>query len=175
MHSNYLHVDFNEIPIKSTDVLRWQDGRRWMVVLNGEEVEFQPLYHTDCISHTDYICIPNEYEEDAAETKQDDDCDANYLRLITNKSIDKDIAKLKPVVSEILRECLKYANKQQSKCEVSIDLGGRNALSNKKASRIEQLLKDKGLDVHWHYGDGNYFKEDFHVFAIEWGDSEKSR
>lgn len=106
----------------------------------------------------------------AIEEKQDDkdDYTADDLGLITQNAIDEDLVTFKPVVKDMLQECIKYAKKQQTNCEVSIDLGGRGVLANEKAKKIGQLLKNKGFDVEWHYGDGDYFKEYIHVFCIKW-------
>lgn len=191
MHNNYLHVDFKEIPIQSTDILRWQDGRKWMVVLNGEEVEFQPLYHPTDIGEASQYHIDDEKHEGAtSETEKeksdepeenlreiDEDhayYDANTLGCITASAIAEEDKKLDSVIRNIIDECIKVAKKCETEARVVIDLGGTsNYIANGKAKRISKILAERGFEVSYHNGTGDY-EYDRHVFNIKWSAIEGS-
>ena len=119
MHNNYLRVDFKEIPIQNTDILRWQDGRKWMVVSNGEEVEFNPLYHTVYQGEDSQYCFDDgKYEDATSETEGeksgeseekpreiDEDhatYDANTLGCITASAIAEEDKKLDSIITDYL-------------------------------------------------------------------------
>lgn len=199
-HNNYLHVEFKEIPIKSTDVLRWQDGRKWMVVANGEEVEFNPLYHIVYPGESSPYCIDDtKYEESTAEIDDDHEedntpeethdatekelkdldedhasYDANTLGCITASAIAEEDKKLDSVIRNIIDECIKAAKKCETEARVVIDLGGTsNYIANNKAKRISRILAERGFEVSYHNGTGNY-EYDRHVFNIQWSAIEGS-
>lgn len=188
-HNNYLRVDFKEIPIKSTDVLRWQDGRKWMVVLNGEEVEFNPLYHMVYPEESSQYRIDDgKYEDATSETEEekldkpeeepretDEDhasYDASTLGYITASAIAEEDKKLDSVIRNIIDECIKVAKKCMTEARVVIDLGGTsNYIANEKAKRISRILAERGFEVSYHNGTGDY-EYDRHVFNIKWSVAE---
>ena len=185
--NNYLHVETPEIRIKHGDVLTDANGSKWMVNCTDDPVvQFVPLYRvceqvTQDGNNTSFVRqivteLPDDEEVRAEGENSAADYDANDLGLITQNAIEEDLAKLKPIVANMLQECIKHAKNQQLSCEVSVDLGGRNSLANKKAEKIEGILKDKGfVEVKWHYGDGTYFKENVHVFFIRWRVPDKTQ
>lgn len=185
--NNYLHVEMPEIRIKHGDVLTDANGSKWMVNCEDEPaVQFVPLYRVcekvtqdgNSTSVVQQIVteLPDDEEVRAEGENSAADYDANDLGLITQNAIEEDLAKLKPIVANMLQECIKHAKNQQTNCEVSVDLGGRNSLANKKAEKIEGILKSKGfVEVKWHYGDGTYFKENVHVFFIRWRVPDKTQ
>ena len=185
--NNYLHVETPEIRIKHGDVLTDANGSKWMVNCKDDPaVQFIPLYRvceqvTQDGNNTSFVRqivteLPDDEEVRAEGENSAADYDANDLGLITQNAIEEDLAKLKPIVANMLQECIKHAKNQQLSCEVSVDLGGRNSLANKKAEKIEGILKDKGfVEVKWHYGDGTYFKENVHVFFIRWRVPDKTQ
>lgn len=185
-HNNYLRVDFKEIPIESTDILRWKDGRKWMVVLNGEEVEFNPLYHTVYRGEEDsrYFIDDGKYEDATSETEEeksgepeempreiDEDhatYDANTLGCITASAIAEEDKKLDSIIRNIIDECIKVAKRCETEARVVIDLGGTsNYIANNKARRISKILTERGFEVSYHAGTGDY-EYDRHVFNIKW-------
>lgn len=191
-HNNYLHVDFKEIPIENTDILRWQDGRKWMVVVNGEEVEFQPLYHLVYPEESSSLIYPDKstfctgdgkYEDSKAETIKEElkdlnehmdsaAYDAEMLGCITASAIAEEDRKLDSVIRTIMDECVKFAKKCETEARVVIDLGGTsNYLANAKARRIVDILARRGFDVSYHNGSGDY-EYDRHVFNIKWNTKE---
>ena len=190
-HNNYLHVEFKEIPIKSTDVLRWQDGRKWMVVLNGEEVEFNPLYHTVYQGEDSrYFIDDGKYEDATSETEEekldkpegepreiDEDhasYDASTLGYITASAIAEEDRKLDSVIRNIIDECIKVAKRGETEARVVIDLGGTsNCIANNKARRISKILTGRGFEVSCNAGIGDY-EYDRHVFNIKWSVAEPS-
>lgn len=185
--NNYLHVETPEIRIKHGDVLTDANGSKWMVNCKDDPVvQFVPLYRvceqvTQDGNNTSFVRqivteLPDDEEVRAEGENSAADYDANDLGLITQNAIEEDLAKLKPIVANMLQECIKHAKNQQTNCEVSVDLGGRNSLANKKAEKIEGILKSKGfVEVKWHYGDGTYFKENVHVFFIRWRVPDKTQ
>ena len=185
--NNYLHVETPEIRIKHGDVLTDANGSKWMVNCTDDPVvQFVPLYRvceqvTQDGNNTSFVRqivteLPDDEEVRAEGENSAADYDANDLGLITQNAIEEDLAKLKPIVANMLQECIKHAKNQQTNCEVSVDLGGRNSLANKKAEKIEGILKSKGfVEVKWHYGDGTYFKENVHVFFIRWRIPDKTQ
>lgn len=191
MHNNYLSVDFKEIPIENTDILRWQDGRKWMVVSNGEEVEFNPLYYTVYPGENSQYCIDDgKYEDAISETEEersgepeenpreiDEDhasYDANTLGCITSSAIAEEDKKLDSIIRNIIDECIKAAKKCMTEARVVIDLGGTsNYIANSKAKRISKILTERGFEVSYNPGTGDY-EYDRHVFNIKWSAIEGS-
>lgn len=190
-HNNYLRVDFKEIPIQNTDILRWQDGRKWMVVSNGEEVEFNPLYHTVYRGEDSQYCFDGgKYEDATSETEEeksgepeekpmeiDEDhasYDANTLGCITASAIAEEDKKLYSIIRNIIDECIKVAKKCETEARVVIDLGGTsNYIANNKAKRISRILAERGFEVSYHNGTGDH-EYDRHVFNIQWSAMEGS-
>lgn len=191
MHNNYLSVDFKEIPIENTDILRWQDGRKWMVVLNGEEVEFNPIYHKVYQGEDSQYCFDDgKYEDATSETEEeksdepeeeskefDDDhasYDANTLGCITASAIAEEDKKSDSIIRNIMDECIKFAKKGETEARVVVDLGGTgNYIANNKAKRISKILTERGFEVSCNPGTGDY-EYDRHVFSIKWSVAESS-
>ena len=185
-HANYLHVEMPEVKIKHGTVLRDGNGNSWIFLSdNMPTPEFKPLYqvcekvtqdgNSTSFARQIVMELPDDEEVRAEGENSAADYDANDLGLITQNAIEEDLAKLKPIVANMLQECIKHAKNQQLSCEVSVDLGGRNTWANKKAEKIEGILKSKGFDVKWRYGDGGSFMENVHVFTIKWRIPDKTQ
>lgn len=179
--NNYLHVEIPEVKVKHGTVLRDGNGNSWIFLSdNMPTPEFRPLYRccqkVEEVGDNTFNITTTKVEEGVTDEKEGDEYTAFDLGLITQNAIEEDLAKLKPIVANMLQECIKHAKNQQTSCEVSVDLGGRNSLANKKAEKIEGILKSKGfVEVKWHYGDGTYFKENVHVFFIRWRIPDKTQ
>ena len=179
--NNYLHVEIPEVKVKHGTVLRDGNGNSWIFLSdNMPTPEFRPLYRccqkVEEVGDNTFNITTTKIEEGVTDEKEEDEYTAFDLGLITQNAIEEDLAKLKPIVAAMLQECIKHAKNQQLSCEVSVDLGGRNSLANKKAEKIEGILKSKGfVEVKWHYGDGTYFKENVHVFFIRWRVPDKTQ
>lgn len=156
-----------------------------MVVLNGCEVEFQPLYHQiNDEESSQYHIDDGKYEDATSETEEekldkpeeepreiDEDhasYDASTLGFITASAIAEEDRKLDSVIRNIIDECIKAAKKGETEARVVIDLGGTsNYTANKKARRISNILAERGFEVSCDSGT-SAFECDRHVFNIKW-------
>ena len=174
-HANYLHVEIPEVKVKHGTVLRDGNGNSWIFLSdNMPTPEFRPLYR--CCQKVEKVeedgdntfnITTTKIEEDVTDEKEEDEYTARDLMLITKNAIIEDLAKLKPVVKNIIAECIKHAAAQKSDCEVAVDLG--TGMTADEANKIEKILKDKGFRVHWKMGEPRNFQGDRYVFCIDWG------
>ena len=165
-HENYLHVEIPEVKVKHGTVLRDCNGNSWIFLSdNLPTPEFRPLYRccqkVEVDGDNTFNITTTKIEEGVTDEKEEDEYTARDLMLITKNAIMDDLAKLKPVVKNIIAECIKHATAQMSECEVAVDLGP--GMTADKANKIEKILKDKGFRVHWKT------EVDRHVFCIDWG------
>lgn len=171
--NNYLHVEIPEVKVKHGTVLRDGNGNSWIFLSdNLPTPEFKPLYRccqkVEEVDENTFNITTTKIEEGVTDEKEEDEYTARDLMLITKNAIIEDLAKLKPVVKNIIAECIKHAAAQKSDCKVAVDLGmGMTAAD--EANKIEKILKDKGFRVHWKMGEPRNFQGDCYVFCIDWG------